>query len=104
MSLGASDAQLGASGRYSPLAMHFIGIQICNFKFPSLGVSGFALGASGAEPWASGPGLGASGPAASPLERDVMKNRICNLMHLQIICKPYANPRNCVFIAYAQRF
>ena len=81
MSLGASDAQLGASGRYSPLAIHFIGIRICNFKFPSLGVSGFALGASGA-------GLGASGPAASPLGRDVMENGTCNLMHLQIICKP----------------
>ena len=73
MSLGASDAQLGASGPYSPLGSHFIGIPICNFKFPSLGASGAALGASGAELGASGPGLGASGPAASPLERDVMK-------------------------------
>ena len=85
MSLGASDAQLGASGRYSPLAIHFVGIRICNFKFPSLGASGFALGASGA-------GLGASGPAASPLGRDVMKIGICNLMHLQIICKPQKLP------------
>ena len=86
MSLGASDAQLGTSGRYSPLAMHF------NFKFPSLGASGFALGASGAGLGASGPGLGASGPAASPLGRDVMKIGICNLMHLQIICKPQKLP------------
>ena len=92
MSLGASDAQLGASGRYSPLAIHFIGIRICNFKFPSLGASGFALGASGAGLGASGPGLGASGPAASPLGRDVMKIGICNLMHLQIICKPQKQP------------
>ena len=78
MSLGASDAQLGASGRYSPLAIHSIGIRICNLKFLS-------LGASGAE-------LGASGPAASPLGRDVMKIGICNLMHLQIICKPQKQP------------
>ena len=75
-----------------PLAIHFIGIRICNFKFPSLGASGFALGASGAGLGASGPGLGASGPAASPLGRDVMKIGICNLMHLQIICKPQKQP------------
>ena len=88
MSLGASDAQLGASGRYSPLAIHFIGIRICNFKFPSLGASGFALGASGTGLGACGPGLG-----ASPLGRDVMKIGICNLMHLQI-CKSSANREN----------
>ena len=57
----------------------------------SLG-SGAGLGASGEELGASGPGRGASGPAASPLERDVMNIGICNLMHLQIICKPQ-NPR-----------
>ena len=70
MSLGASDAQLGASGRYSPLAIHFIGIRICNFKFPSLGASGFALGASGAGLGASGAGSGP--PARPPLPRGAM--------------------------------
>ena len=72
-SLGASHAELGASGPYSPLGSHFMEIRICNFNFTSLGASGTPLGASGAEVGASGPGLGASAAAASPLERDVMK-------------------------------